>query len=54
MEEQIITITVKSKGEPCEMTDAEIKAWYEERIAELFDPRWGTPAITVDVERKSV
>lgn len=52
MEEQTITITVKSRGEPCEMTDAEIKAWYEARIAALFDPKWGTPEITVDVKRK--
>lgn len=52
MEEQTITITVKSRGEPCEMTDAEIKAWYEARIAALFAPKWGTPEITVDVKRK--
>ena len=52
MEEQTITITVKSRGEPCEMTNAEIKAWYEARIAALFDPKWGTPEITVDVKRK--
>ena len=52
MEEQIITITVRSKGEPCEMTDEQIKEWYEQRIAALFDPKWGTPEITVDVERK--
>lgn len=54
MEEQRITITVKSKGEPCELTVAEIKAWYEARIAALFDPKWGTPEITIDVERKSI
>lgn len=51
MEEQIITITVKSKGEPCELTDEQIKAWYAERIAALFDPKWGVPEITVEVER---
>jgi hypothetical protein len=33
------------------MTDAEIKAWYEARIAALFDPKWGRPEITVDLER---
>ena len=52
MEEQIITITVKTKGNPCELSDAEIKAWYAERVASLFDPQWGTPKITVEVTRK--
>ena len=52
MEEQIITVTVKTQGEPCALTDAEIRAWYENRIAALFDPQWGTPEITVDVKRR--
>lgn len=52
-EEQTVTVTVKTQGEPCELSDAEIKAWYAERVASLFDPRWGTPEITVDVERQS-
>ncbi len=52
MEEQIIRITVKTKGEPCELSDEEIKEWYEKRIAALFDPKWGTPEITVETERK--
>ena len=51
-EEQTITITVKTKGDPCELSDAEIKAWYENRIAALFDLRWGTPEIAVDVKRR--
>ncbi len=50
-EEQTVTVTVRTKGEPCELSDAEIKAWYADRIASLFDPQWGTPEITVDVER---
>ncbi|MBR6040063.1 MAG: antibiotic biosynthesis monooxygenase [Clostridia bacterium] len=50
-EEQTVTVTVRTKGEPCALTDAEIKAWYAERVASLFDPQWGTPEITVDVER---
>ncbi|MBQ1632820.1 MAG: hypothetical protein II049_08370 [Clostridia bacterium] len=54
MEEQIIQITVRSKGEACTLSDEEIKKWYEERIAALFDSKWGTPEITVDVERKEV
>lgn len=52
MEEQIITITIKTKGEPCALSDAEIRAWYAERIASLFDPKWGTPEITADAERR--
>ena len=51
MEEQIIMITIKTKGEPCVLSDAEIKAWYADRIASLFDEKWGTPEITVDVKR---
>ncbi len=52
MEEQIIKITVKTKGEPCELSDKALKGWYEERIAALFDPKWGRPEITVDLERQ--
>ena len=51
MEEQIITITVKTKGDVCEMSDAEIREWYETSIAGLFNPEYGTPEITVDVKR---
>lgn len=51
MEEQIITITVKTKGEKCEMSDAEIKEWYETNVAKLFNPAYGTPEISVDVKR---
>ena len=52
MEEQIITVTVRTKGEPCTLSDEEVKAWYEKQIAALFDPQWGTPEITVDVARR--
>ena len=51
MEEQVITITVKTKGEKCEMSDAEIKEWYETNVAKLFNPAYGTPEISVDVKR---
>ena len=51
MEEQYITITVKTKGEKCEMSDSEIKTWYETHIAGLFDPAYGTPEISVEVRR---
>ena len=51
MEEQIVTITVKTRGETCEMQDAEIKKWYEKSVAGLFDPAFGTPSISVEVRR---
>ena len=52
MEKQIVTITIKTKGDVCQMSDAEIKAWYEEKVASLFDPAYGTPEIDVKLERK--
>lgn len=51
-EEQTVTITVKTEGEPCELTDEQIGDWYKQKIAALFDPKWGAPAIAVKVERK--
>ena len=51
MEEQIINIQIKTKGEVCEMSDAEIKNWYETHLANLFDPAYGTPEISVTVKR---
>ena len=53
-EEQTITITVKTSGEKCEMSDGEIREWYEKNVAKLFDPAYGTPQISVDVKRKDV
>ena len=52
MERQTVTITVKTQGEKCEMSDIQIKEWYETKIAGLFEPAFGTPEITVTVERK--
>ncbi|MBP5610808.1 MAG: hypothetical protein J6X72_05670 [Clostridia bacterium] len=51
MEEQIVTVKIKTKGEKCEMTDAEIKEWYASHVAKLFDPAYGTPEIEVELER---
>ncbi|MBR0303403.1 MAG: hypothetical protein IJQ80_06095 [Clostridia bacterium] len=51
MEEQIITITVKTVGDVCVMSDEEIKEWYLSSISKLFNPEFGTPEITVDVKR---
>ena len=52
--EEIITatVTIVTKGEPCEMDDAVLKAWYETHIASLFDPRYGTPEIRVELRRE--
>ena len=52
METQKITINIETNGEKCEMTDQEIKAWYEENISKLFNPEYGTPKISVTVERE--
>ncbi|MCR5273402.1 MAG: hypothetical protein K6E13_10555 [Lachnospiraceae bacterium] len=52
MEEQTIKITIKTKGEKCEMTTEEIKRWYEENVKKLFNPEYGTPEICVEVERQ--
>ncbi len=51
MEEQKITVTIKTSGEKCELTDEEIRKWYEENIAKLFNPEYGKPEIEVKVER---
>lgn len=54
VEEQIITVTVKTKGEKCEMSDGEIVEWYKKSIAGLFDPAYGTPEIEVKLTRKDI
>lgn len=54
MEEQVITVVIKTKGEACRLSDAEILDWYRSRIAGLFDPTYGTPEIAVQLERKAV
>ena len=54
MEKQTITVTIRTSGEVCELNDAEIKAWYESKIAGLFNPAYGTPEITVEVRRETV
>lgn len=52
MEEQIISVKIVTKGEKCEMTDEEIIKWYEKNISSLFDRRYGTPEISVELERR--
>ena len=54
MEEQIIKVTIRTMGEKCEMTDEEIKRWYRDNIDSLFDHRYGTPEIEIELERKKI
>lgn len=54
MEKQIVTITIQTQGDRCEMTDEEIKDWYLSNIARLFDPAYGTPTIEVALERQRI
>ena len=37
METQIVTISVKTQGEVCELSTEEIKDWYKTNIAKLFN-----------------
>lgn len=53
MEEQTVTITVKTRGEKCEMSDAEIKEWYESHVRAMFDPAYGSPEISVELKRET-
>ena len=52
MEKQTIEIVIQTKGDVCELSDEEIKAWYEENVAKLFNPAYGTPEISVRVTRE--
>ena len=51
MEEQRITITVKTCGDPCRMTDEEIRDWSASAMRSALNPAFGTPEISVDVQR---
>ena len=52
MEEQIITVKIKTKGDLCQMSTEEIKSWSETNILNLFNLEYGKPEITVDVKRE--
>ncbi len=54
MEEQVITITVKTTGEKCQLNDEEIRQWYASAMRNALNPACGTPEITVDVQRKDL
>ncbi len=54
MEKQTITIQIQTEGETCQMSDEEIRAWYQTKVAGLFNPEYGTPKITVEVKRENL
>ena len=54
MEEQFITIRIKTAGEKCQLTDEEIRQWYYAAMRNALNPACGTPEITVEVERKEI
>ncbi len=51
LEKQTVIITVVTEGEKCEMSDREIIDWYQTHIADLFNPEFGRPQISVSLER---
>ena len=53
MEEQTIKITIKTRGEKCDLTDEQITEWYRSRIEGFFNPEYGTPEIAIELERRT-
>ena len=51
MEEQVVTVTVRTWGKPCELSDEQIIAWYREQMEKLLDPDIGGHDVTVSVQR---
>lgn len=51
MEEQLVTITIKTFGEKCQLTDEQIRRWYASAMRNAMNPACGTPEITVEVQR---
>lgn len=54
MEQQTVTVTIRTRGEKCELTDEQIKDWYRERIEGLLDPNIGGYEVSVSLERKEI
>ena len=53
MEEQIITVETRTKGEKCGMTGAEIPEWYKAHILGLPDTKYGTTEVRIRLKRTS-
>lgn len=51
MEQQVVTITIVTKGEKCEMSNQEILDWYRTHISGLFNPDYGVPEIDIALKR---
>lgn len=51
MEEQVITVTIRTHGDVCVLSNEKIAQWYKENIAKLFNKEFGTPEIEVDVKK---
>ena len=51
METQVVTITVITRGQKCEMNDNEIINWYQTNVSGLFNQEYGKPRITVSLNR---
>ncbi len=54
MEQQTVTITIRTRGEKCELTDEQIQGWYKDQIESLLDPNFGEHGISVTVKRKAI
>lgn len=51
-EEHTVSVTIRTRGEACEMTDEEIAEWYRNAIDSLLDPHIGEHEVSVRVERR--
>lgn len=53
-EQQTVTVTIRTWGKACELSDEQIATWYRDGIESLLDPNIGSHEITVSVERKPI
>ncbi len=53
-EQQTVTVTIRTRGEKCELTDEQIQGWYRDQIESLLDPNIGEHDISVAVERETI
>ena len=51
-EEQTVSVTIRTRGEACEMTDEEIAEWYRNAIDSLLDPHIGEHEVSVRLTRR--
>lgn len=53
-EQQTVTVTIRTRGGKCELTDEQIQGWYRDRIEALLDPDIGEYDISVAVKREAI